>query len=124
MPPNRSVDGLTTCPEKLICPPNGQADAEKPTSDMPVARPVTGSIRATGMLPIDSSTGPPPTTGSAAGIRTLASRWPPQTGTAYGSVSDGSVSHERTARIRGVSGPSVQGRHRVSACENGSDAEY
>jgi hypothetical protein len=40
-PPNRSVDGLITWPEKLICPPNGHAAAEKPTNDMPVAKPVT-----------------------------------------------------------------------------------
>src|SRR6516162_4663543 len=125
-PPKSPVAGLMTWPVNSSPYPNGHAFAMPMagTRDGPVARPVTSLIRTVGMLPIDSSTGPPPVTGSPGGMITVASSCPPQTGTANGSVVDGGVPHERTARIVMRSGPSVHGWHFVSACGNDRYAEY
>ena len=64
-PPNRPVAGLMTWPVNSSAAPNGQAFATPiaGTNDVPVARPVASLIVTTGMLPMDSSTGPPPVTG-------------------------------------------------------------
>ena len=94
------------------------------TSEVPVARPVTSLMVGTGMLPIDSSTGPPPVTACPGGMRTTASRCPPQTGTAKGLVSEGGVAHDRTARMVTVSGPSWHGLRLVRACGKGRATEY
>jgi hypothetical protein len=76
------------------------------------------------MLPMDSSTGSPPVTGWPGGMRTSASRWPPQTGTASGLVVDGGVFQDRTARTVTTSGPFWQGLRLVRACGKGRPTEY